>query len=94
MSSIRSITRIEPGQFALIMGVTYVLLGIIIGLLMYLFTSMIPMPAPFGNTARGIGVIFIPIIYGVFGYICGFIGAVIYNLVAGTVGGIKVTVSE
>jgi hypothetical protein len=30
----------------------------------------------------------------VIGYICGFIGAAIYNLVAGTVGGIKVTVSE
>jgi hypothetical protein len=94
MSSIRSITRIEPGQFALIMGVTYVLIGIIIGVLMYLFTSMIPMPAPFGSAARGLGVIFIPIIYGIIGYICGFIGAMIYNLVAGTVGGIKVTVSE
>ena len=94
MSSIRSITRIEPGQFALIMGVTYLLIGIIIGVLMYLFTSMIPMPTPLGSTARGIGVIFIPIIYGVIGYICGYIGAAIYNLVAGTVGGIKVTVSE
>jgi hypothetical protein len=94
MSNIRSITRIEPGQFALIMGVTYVLIGIIIGVLMYLFTSMIPMPAPFGSAARGIGVIFIPIVYGIIGYICGFIGAMIYNLVAGTVGGIKVTVSD
>jgi hypothetical protein len=55
---------------------------------------MIPIPAPFGSAARGIGVIFIPLIYGVIGYICGFIGAAIYNLVAGTVGGIKVTVSE
>ena len=94
MSSIRSITRIEPGQFALIVGVTYVLFGIIIGVLMYLFTSMIPMPAPFGSTVRGVGAIFIPLFYGVFGYISGFIGAMIYNLVAGTVGGIKVTVSE
>lgn len=94
MSSIRSIARIEPGQFALIMGVTYLLIGILIGILMYLFTSMIPMPAPFGNAARGVGVIFIPVLYGIFGYICGFIGAVIYNVVAGTVGGIKVTVTD
>jgi hypothetical protein len=55
---------------------------------------MIPMPAPFGSTARGVGAIFIPLFYGVIGYISGFIGALIYNLVAGTVGGIKVTVSD
>ncbi len=94
MSSIRSITRIEPGQFALIMGVTYVLLGIILGVMMFLFTSMIPMPTPFGSAARGVGAIFSPIIYGVLGYVSGFIGAIVYNLVAGTVGGIKVTVSD
>lgn len=94
MSSIRSISRIEPGQFALIMGATYVLFGIIAAVLLFVFTSMIPASAGLGGMTRGIGVIFVPIIYGILGYVCGFIGAVIYNLVAGTVGGIKVTVTE
>lgn len=94
MSSIRSISRIEPGQFALIMGATYVLFGILAAVVLFMFTSLIPASAGLGSMSRGIGVIFVPIIYGVLGYVCGFIGAVIYNLVAGTVGGIKVTVTD
>ena len=94
MSSIRTITRIEPGQFALILGVTYALLGIIVGILMFMFVSLIPNMPAMGGMGRGMTVIFIPILYGVFGYVFGFIGAAVYNLVAGSVGGIKVTVSE
>ncbi len=93
MSNIRSITRIEPGQFALIMGATYALVGIVFAIMMFMFASMIPM-AGMGSMGRGLTVIFIPVIYGVLGYVSGFIGAAIYNLVAGTVGGIKVTVSD
>jgi hypothetical protein len=93
MSSIRSITRIEPGQFALIIGATYALMGIIAAILMFMFASMIPIPG-MGNMGRGVAVILVPVIYGVLGYVSGFIGAAVYNLVAGTVGGIKVTVSE
>ncbi len=93
MSSIRSITRIEPGQFALVMGATYALMGIIFAILMFMFASLLPVPG-IGNMGRGLAVFLIPVIYGVLGYVCGFIGAAIYNLVAGTVGGIKVTVSD
>jgi hypothetical protein len=94
MSSIRSISRVEPGQFALVTGVTYVFFGIIAAVLMFLFTSMMPATAGFGSMVRGVGVIFLPIIYGVLGYIFGFIGALVYNVVAGVVGGIKFTVTE
>lgn len=94
MSSIRSISRVEPGQFALIMGATYVLFGIILAVIMFGVSSVIPAAYGFGMMSRGLTVILIPIIYGIVGYICGFIGAAIYNLVAGTVGGIKVTVTE
>jgi hypothetical protein len=95
MSSIRSISRIEPGQFALIVGATYVVFGIFAAVLVYLFMSVMPIPGLGGmNMGTGVTVIVLPILYGIFGYIFGFIGALIYNLVAGTVGGIKVTVSE
>ncbi len=96
MSNIRSITRIEPGQLALIMGATYALLGVILAILMFVFMSVIPLPGmgAMGGMGRGMTAILFPIIYGVMGYVCGFIGAAIYNLVAGTVGGIKVTVSD
>jgi transmembrane protein DUF3566 len=93
MSTIRSITRIEPAQFALIMGATYALIGIIMAVFTFLFMSFVPLPG-LGGIGRGVGVIFFPVIYAILGYVIGFIGAVLYNLVAGTVGGIKVTVSE
>jgi hypothetical protein len=93
MSSIRSITRIEPAQFALIMGATYALIGIIFAVVMFLFMSIAPFPG-LGGIGRGVGVIFFPVIYAILGYVIGFIGAMLYNLVAGTVGGIKVTVSD
>ncbi len=94
MSSIRSISRIEPGQFALVLGATYALLGIFGAIMIFLFTSFIPASAGIPAMGRGIWIILIPIMYGVFGYIGGFIGALIYNLVCGTVGGIKVTVAD
>jgi hypothetical protein len=95
MTGIRTISRIEPGQLALVMGGTYVLFGIIGAVLVYAFASMIPSASSstFGMMT-GFGVILIPVFYGIFGYIGGFIAAVIYNVVCGTVGGIKVTVEE
>ena len=96
MSSIRSITRIEPGQFALMMGATYALLGIVFAIILFAITAVAVLPTgnPFGGMARGMGIVLFPIIYGVIGYIGGLVGAFVYNLVAGTVGGIKVTVSD
>lgn len=37
-------------------------------------------------------VIFLPIMYGVIGFVAGAIGAAVYNLVAGFVGGIEIEV--
>ncbi len=36
--------------------------------------------------------LFIPVIYGVMGFVVGIIGAAIYNLVAGWIGGIEIEV--
>ncbi len=36
--------------------------------------------------------LFIPVIYGVMGFVVGIIGAAIYNLVAGWIGGIEMDV--
>jgi hypothetical protein len=96
MSGIRSITRIEPGQLALVMGVMNALLGILFAILMFCISLLVPKgPAsPFGSLGSGFFLILIPIFYGIFGYIGGFIGAFIYNFVANTVGGVKVTISD
>ena len=93
MSSIRSITRIEPAQFALIMGATYALIGIIMAVFTFLFISIVPFPGLAG-IGRGVGVIFFPVIYAILGYGGGCSGARLDNLCVGTVGGIKVTLSD
>ncbi|MEO9116722.1 MAG: hypothetical protein ABI311_11200 [Gemmatimonadaceae bacterium] len=69
-------------------------MGIFFAVCFFLLSSFIPASAGLGSMGRGFMIILFPIMYGVFGYIFGFIGALIYNLVSGTVGGIKVTVAE
>ena len=75
------------------------LLGLVIGGCMLLFGSMLGSLFSAANEpgigALGVGmgigmVIFLPIMYGVFWFIAGVVGAAIYNLVAGIVGGIEI----
>ncbi|MGD1907714.1 MAG: hypothetical protein ACFB0C_17235 [Leptolyngbyaceae cyanobacterium] len=67
--------------FALIMSIFFALFIIVIG-------------AAAEEIGIGIGgaiaaIIFLPIFYGITGFIAGIIGALIYNLAAGAVGGIQ-----
>ena len=96
MSSIRSISRIEPAQLALISGIIYGVFGIIVFCLMFLSVSMIRMPmmGAWGGMTGGVWMLLMPVLYAVLGYLSGFIGALVYNVVAKAVGGIKVTVSD
>jgi hypothetical protein len=94
MDNIRSISRIEPGQLALMMGAGYAILGVIFGLLFFGVASFLPAASPFGGMGPAMMIVAFPIMYGIMGYILGLISAVIYNILAGTVGGIKVTVSD
>jgi hypothetical protein len=49
------------------------------------------MPAGF---MFGIGSLFLPIIYGVFGFLGGLIAAAVYNLVAKWTGGVEITLTD
>lgn len=74
------------------------LLGVVFGLGMLMFGTMMANlvgagHAGMGMMGVGMGVgmmIFLPIMYGVFGFIAGVIGAAVYNLVASIVGGIEI----
>ena len=86
------IKRFSIGQAAKFLGVLYLLFG----LLFIPFFLFIGMMAPnegngffFGGTIMAIAM---PVIYGIFGVIGGAIGAALYNLVAGWVGGIEVEI--
>ncbi len=84
---------------ALLMFVMGLIFGVIYGLFFMLFGAAMSALAPTGEgQAMGgissivIGLLFIigfPIAYGFIGFIGGAIGALIYNIAAGIVGGIK-----
>ena len=77
----------------------YGLISAIIGLIMGLITAGMSCGIgatsgiPFGGFGF-IGVILLPIIYGAIGWVSGIIGAALYNLLAGLVGGIKIDLEE
>lgn len=68
--------------------------GLIAGVVFFLFGSLLGSAmgghggsAFFGGIA---GVIVLPIVYGIFGFIGGIIQAFVYNLAAGWVGGLRI----
>lgn len=79
------IRRIDPMQAAKMATVLYLVLGLIL-VPIFMLASM---AAPTG-TGFGIGFsILVPFIYAAFGFVFTLIGAALYNLVAGWVGGIE-----
>ncbi|MFT3790006.1 MAG: hypothetical protein QM741_02810 [Rudaea sp.] len=89
------IKRINVLKLAIFQGALMAAFGLLAGLFFLLFGSMF---AGFGGHSGagligGIGaLIFLPILYAIFGFIAGAIGAFVYNLVAGVVGGIEIEV--
>jgi hypothetical protein len=81
------IRRFSVGQSAKFLGVLHLLFGLIF----VPFFLMFEMFAPQGQA--GFGTMFaigMPVMYGCFGVIGGAVGAVLYNLIAGWIGGIEV----
>ena len=92
--------RVSPGSAFKIGLVLYAILGLVMGLFMAVIsvvtgslgvggaTGVPGMPG--GKMFLGVGaIIFLPILYGVFGGVFAWISATIYNLVAGWVGGLE-----
>ncbi len=93
------IKRFNPTSVSKLCGILYAAMGFIVGAILALvsliYSGMGAMTAKSGGllfgTMFGVGaVIFLPLLYGVMGLVMGFIGAVIYNWVAGKVGGIEI----
>jgi hypothetical protein len=99
-----TIKRIGPGSAFKVGLVVYALLGLIVGICMAFVSMMIGslgnMAGVGGPAAKAFGfgfgfgsIIIFPILYGIIGGIAGAIGAVIYNLAAGWMGGLEVDIS-
>ena len=89
------IKRIGPVSCAKITGTLYAILGICVGAIF----SLVSLVGGFASNASegaglgaliGVGAIVVfPILYGGVGFVATFIGAWLYNVVAGLVGGIE-----
>jgi hypothetical protein len=92
------IRRVGPLSFARLSGALYALIGLLVGGVF----SMIAMAGGFASddmagrgiaAVMGVGAIVVfPILYGLMGFIATLIGAWLYNLVAGIVGGVELDV--
>ena len=85
-------------MYGLLMFLFGLIFGVIYGLILIVFGAAISAMGPgrdaaaggVGTVAMGIGMMIgLPLFYGVLGFIMGAIGAVIYNAVAGIIGGVK-----
>ncbi|MCL4814029.1 MAG: hypothetical protein KJ061_16170 [Vicinamibacteraceae bacterium] len=93
------ITRVDPVSCAKVVGLLYAALGLVFGAMFSFFSVVMgslvpdaPQPPLFG-VLFGIGAILVmPIFYGVLGFVTTLIGAWLYNLAAGVVGGVEIEV--
>jgi hypothetical protein len=99
-----TVKRVGPGSAFKIGLVSYGIIGLLAGIVMALVSMVAGSVASLGNAAvpgarafglgMGFGaIIFFPILYGLLGGVFAALGAVIYNLVAGWVGGLEVDIS-
>ena len=92
------VKRIGPLSFARLSGMLYAILGLIFGGIV----SLIALAGGFASDtagAAGIGaivgvgaVISFPVLYGLMGFVATLIGAALYNVAAGIVGGVEVDI--
>ena len=98
-----TLKRIGPGSAFKVGAIIYAFFGLIVGVILA-FVSLVAgslgslASEASGARAFGFGmgvgaIIVLPICYGLIGGIGGAIGAAIYNLVAGWVGGVEVEIS-
>ena len=85
-------------MYGLLMFIFGLVFGVIYGLILIVFGAAISALGPnsdataggVGTVAMGVGMMIgLPIFYGLLGFIMGAIGALIYNAVAGIIGGVK-----
>lgn len=92
------IKRIDVLSAAKLAGIIAAAFGLLAGVIFFLFGSMFgALLGAAGGHGGGtamfggfMGIILLPILYGIFGFIGGLIQAFVYNLAAGFVGGIRV----
>ncbi|MEO0534817.1 MAG: hypothetical protein AAF215_13245 [Cyanobacteria bacterium P01_A01_bin.123] len=87
-----TVKSLDPISLGKIQGIILAVIGLIAGVFFALFSVIggLAADSPIAAIGGGIGaIIFVPVFYGVLGFIGGLLTAVIYNLAASSVGGIE-----
>ena len=97
------VRRVRPLSLGKILGAMYVTIGLVAGLII---STVSVLGFAIGSIAApnqiqhlpgllfGAGaVLFIPLVYGALGFVGGLIAALVYNLIAGVVGGLEIEVA-
>ena len=89
------IKSFNPMSVAKLSGAMYAAMGFIFGAFMALISLFRTGAAASQSGIMGVvfgmgAIIFLPIMYGILGLVSGFIGALIYNFIAGKIGGIEI----
>ena len=91
------VRRVGPVSVAKVMGVLYVLVGLIFGAIVSLISivggALVPDNEGSGMAGMLFGaaaIVVLPIFYGVLGFVMSLIGAALYNAVASVVGGVEI----
>jgi hypothetical protein len=96
LSTTRRIKRVAPLQLGKISGLVYAILGLLICpifLLAFVFAPAAQAQQRVGVMALGAGfALFLPVLYGIAGFVGGVVSAFIYNIIAKWIGGIEVEV--
>ena len=84
--------RIGVLSAAKLEGLLMVIFGLIMGIIFAVFGAAGATLSGFGAFGASVGIlaiIIMPIFYGIIGFIGGAVGAFLYNLIAGWIGGIE-----
>lgn len=93
------IKRIAPLSAGKLLAVLYALLGLLVGAFMSIF-ALLGGLAGAGEAAGGqfavvvgvLAIVWMPLLYGLAGFVAGLIGALLFNLAAALSGGLQVDV--
>jgi hypothetical protein len=88
------IRRFNPVSCARIAGVLYAVMGIFFGAAVSLFSTFGAFTPPDGGSRLpfffgAAAIVVLPIFYGCLGFVTALVGATLYNILAGRVGGIE-----
>jgi hypothetical protein len=94
------IRRINPASLAKIAFIIYAIFGLIAGAFMTITGIAANGPSAFGHAGPffslffgPLAIVILPIVYGCFGGAVAFLVALVYNAIAGKVGGIEIEVA-